>query len=165
MMNEGSMSKSRSRAIGMAVAASLTLGACAEGENEGLSTLIGAGLGAFIGHEIGGHGDGAVIGTVIGTAVGASIGNEVGRKMDERDYLVMARARHEALDSSPSGVASDWTNPDTGNYGTFVPEPAYKESGEYCREYTQTITVGGETEKGYGTACRRPDGSWQIISG
>lgn len=33
---------------------------------------------------------------------------------------------------------------------------------DYCREYTQTFTVGGETQKGYGTACLQPDGSWEI---
>lgn len=34
----------------------------------------------------------------------------------------------------------------------------------YCREYTQSFTVGGKTQNGYGTACREPDGSWKIIS-
>ena len=37
------------------------------------------------------------------------------------------------------------------------------ESGQYCREYQQTITVGGKTEQGYGRACRQPDGSWRIV--
>jgi len=37
-------------------------------------------------------------------------------------------------------------------------------SGSYCREFTQTIVVGGRTEEGYGTACRQPDGSWQIVN-
>ncbi len=37
-------------------------------------------------------------------------------------------------------------------------------SGHYCREFQQTITVGGKRERGYGTACRRPDGAWQIVS-
>ena len=32
-----------------------------------------------------------------------------------------------------------------------------------CREFQQTITVGGETRQGYGTACRQPDGSWRIV--
>jgi hypothetical protein len=34
----------------------------------------------------------------------------------------------------------------------------------YCREFTQTFTISGETEKGYGTACLQPDGSWKIVS-
>ena len=37
--------------------------------------------------------------------------------------------------------------------------------GTYCREFQQTVTVGGRTEEAYGTACRQPDGSWKIVSG
>jgi len=35
-------------------------------------------------------------------------------------------------------------------------------SGQYCREYQQTIYVGGQQQQAYGTACRQPDGSWEI---
>lgn len=41
---------------------------------------------------------------------------------------------------------------------------AHAEDKPYCREYTQTFTIAGKTQKGYGTACLQPDGSWQIIS-
>lgn len=37
-------------------------------------------------------------------------------------------------------------------------------SGRYCREFQQTITVGGKAEQAYGTACRQPDGAWEIIN-
>ena len=36
-------------------------------------------------------------------------------------------------------------------------------SGRQCREYQQTVTVGGRTEQAYGTACLQPDGAWEII--
>ncbi len=36
--------------------------------------------------------------------------------------------------------------------------------GDYCREYTKSIRVGGRLESGYGQACRQPDGSWLIVS-
>jgi surface antigen len=29
-------------------------------------------------------------------------------------------------------------------------------------ESRQTITVGGQTQQGYGTACRAPDGQWHV---
>jgi hypothetical protein len=32
----------------------------------------------------------------------------------------------------------------------------------YCREFTQTVTIGNKTQQGWGTACLQPDGSWQI---
>ncbi len=37
-------------------------------------------------------------------------------------------------------------------------------SGRYCREYQHEVTIGGRTERAYGTACQQPDGSWEIIS-
>lgn len=36
-------------------------------------------------------------------------------------------------------------------------------SGRQCREFQQTVTVGGRSEQAYGTACLRPDGSWGIV--
>ena len=140
----------RQRLVRTAAAALLatTLGACADGHSgEPLGTLIGAGLGAWIGSEIGGSGDSRVVG-------------------DRADRLAMAQARYQALEATPSGETTEWINPDSGNSGTFVPEAAYEDdAGQYCREYQQTITVGGQTEQGYGTACRQPDGAWKIVSG
>lgn len=145
----------------------LMLAGCSEtGKNEGVGTLVGAGLGAWIGSEIGGRGDSQVVGAAIGTLVGASIGNSVGRKLDERDRLAMAQTQQYAFESTPSGTSSDWYNPDSGNRGSVTPRPAYQnDAGNYCREYQQTVTVGGETVDGYGTACRQPDGSWKIVNG
>jgi len=36
-------------------------------------------------------------------------------------------------------------------------------AGLPCREFQQTITVGGNREQGYGTACLQADGSWRIV--
>jgi hypothetical protein len=35
--------------------------------------------------------------------------------------------------------------------------------GQGCREYTAPVNVGGRVVQSYGTACPRPDGSWQIV--
>ena len=49
-------------------------------------------------------------------------------------------------------------------WGTVTPQPAYQTAeGTYCREYQTTVTVGGQTESAYGTACRQPDGSWRVV--
>ena len=32
-----------------------------------------------------------------------------------------------------------------------------------CREFQQTITVGGETQEAYGTTCQQPDGRWKVV--
>ncbi len=34
----------------------------------------------------------------------------------------------------------------------------------YCREYSQSVSIGGQRQSSYGTACMQPDGSWQVIS-
>jgi hypothetical protein len=31
-----------------------------------------------------------------------------------------------------------------------------------CREFQQTITVGGTPQAGYGTTCQQPDGTWRV---
>lgn len=36
--------------------------------------------------------------------------------------------------------------------------------GDYCREYTRTVTIGNRREEAYGTACLQPDGQWQIVN-
>lgn len=35
--------------------------------------------------------------------------------------------------------------------------------GRHCREFQQTVTIGGKTEQVYGTACQQQDGAWEIV--
>lgn len=44
-----------------------------------------------------------------------------------------------------------------------VPGPVVVQNADYCREYSSTAIVGGRRVPVYGTACRRPDGSWQFV--
>ena len=96
---------------------------------------------------------------------GASIGSSIGRKLDRADRQYMEITTQQALETNKSGYQSAWVNPDSGNGGTVTPKPAHKNAGDqYCREFTQTVTVAGQTEEAYGTACRQPDGSWRIVN-
>lgn len=49
---------------------------------------------------------------------------------------------------------------------TYVVAPppvvAYRPAPGYCREYTAPIVIGGREVSGYGNACMRPDGSWEL---
>jgi surface antigen len=36
-------------------------------------------------------------------------------------------------------------------------------TGQYCREYRNEVTIGDQTEVAYGTACRMPDGTWEVV--
>ncbi len=37
-------------------------------------------------------------------------------------------------------------------------------SGRQCREFQQTVVIGGKSEQAYGTACLHADGNWEIVS-
>ncbi len=40
-------------------------------------------------------------------------------------------------------------------------QPSYSTAN--CREYSGTITIDGQEQRSYGTACLQPDGSWRIV--
>lgn len=130
---------------------------------EGLGTIMGAVGGGLVGSQIG-KGSGKLAAVGVGTLLGAALGNSLGSTLDKIDMMHYSQTSQTSLETGKSGVAQTWHNPDSGNSGTFTPTRTYQQAdGRYCREYQQTITVGGKTQKGYGTACRQPDGSWQII--
>ncbi|WP_374302496.1 RT0821/Lpp0805 family surface protein [Ferrovibrio sp.] len=142
------------------------LAACANdsGPKQNVGTVLGGVGGAVAGAQFG-KGTGQLVGVAAGTLIGALLGSEVGKSLDRADRSYMDRANQRAFESTPSGTQVSWRNPDSGNAGTVVPQPAYQaQSGEYCREFQQTITVGGQTQQGYGTACRQPDGSWKVMN-
>ena len=144
-------------------AAALLLTGCEGGPKEQFGTVLGAGLGAVAGSQIG-DGRGQLLAIAAGTLLGSLIGSEVGRSLDKADLAYMNQTQQVALETAPSGTSTGWQNPDSGNSGAIVPQPAVQQAdGTYCREFQQTITVGGNTETAYGQACRQPDGQWEII--
>jgi surface antigen len=133
------------------------------GPKETAGTFIGGASGAVIGSQFGG-GSGRLVGVAIGTLAGALIGQEVGRSLDRADRMAMENTAQESLEYSRTGLSRSWRNPDSGHSGSFTPTRTYREpEGRYCREYTQTVMIGGEEHRAYGTACRQPDGSWKIV--
>jgi len=151
--------------IGLLFAA-LGLPGCAPGtgpKQQG-GALLGAGTGALISSAFG-HGHGRLAAVAVGTLAGAMIGQEIGRELDQNDRVVMHRHAQQSLETLPTNQVGSWHNPDTGHSGTLTPTRTYQvASGGYCREYQQTVTVGGHEELAYGTACREADGSWKIIN-
>jgi surface antigen len=143
----------------------LSLTACDYGTKEGIGTLAGAGLGAWAGSSIDNTGSGGVVAVAAGTLIGGLIGNQIGKGLDKVDRQEAGRAQYGGLEYGKSGESRQWYNPDSGNGGSFTPEPAYQnKSGQYCREYQQNITVGGKNETAYGKACRQADGTWKVIN-
>lgn len=140
------------------VVASLLAG-CAndQSQKEQAGMVIGSVLGGVLGSQVG-RGDGRTTAIILGTMAGAAIGGSVGRSMAETDRL---KAAH-ALETVRTGVPSSWVNPDNGNEYKLVPTRTIESSAGPCREYTLDAVVGGRKDQIFGTACRQPDGSWQV---
>ena len=49
-----------------------------------------------------------------------------------------------------------------GIMATMTLTPMKARADDYCREYTREIRVGGRVQQGWGSACLRPDGQWEI---
>ena len=143
----------------------LMAAACAQngqyGTKQTIGGLGGAAAGGLLGAQIG-SGKGQLAATAAGVLIGALIGSEIGRSMDDVDRLKAERAYGQAS-TAPIGQSIAWDNPNTGNSGTVTPiREGTKSTGEYCREFQQTVVIGGRQEDAYGVACRQPDGSWKI---
>src|SRR5919109_946604 len=139
----------------------LLMGCESTGPKSAVGGLGGAAAGGLLAAALGGKGTAIAAGTILGGLVGGAIGD----RLDAADRQRANAAAAQALESTPSGQSVAWRNPDSGNTGAVTPVRTYQTAtGQYCREYTQTITIGGEKHKSYGTACREPDGSWKIVN-
>jgi surface antigen len=152
--------------VALGLVAALSLGGCANrdyGTKQTVGALAGAGAGGLLGAQIG-KGKGQLAATAAGTVLGAFLGNEVGKSLDRADRLYAGKAQYQALEYAPAGNDVAWQNPDSGHYGSVRPLRTYQAtSGAYCREFQQQAAIGGEVQAVYGTACRQPDGQWQVI--
>jgi len=153
-------------ALMMMAVALFGMTACETLEGRGDKELVGGASGAVIGGILGSHvgdGSGQRWATGAGVLLGALLGSEVGRSLDKADMAYAQKANSQAH-VAPVGETITWNNPDSGNYGSVTPtRDGYSSSGRYCREYQQTVVVGGREEDAYGTACQQPDGSWEIV--
>ena len=131
------------------------------GQKQTMGTLGGAAVGGLVGAQFG-SGGGQVAAAIGGALIGGLIGSHIGQQLDEADRIRAQQAMNQAH-AAPIGQQIAWNNPNTGNSGTITPvRDGTSGGGQYCREYQQTIVVGGKSEQAYGTACRQPDGSWEI---
>ena len=83
------------------------------------------------------------------------------------DYMTETQQRaHESAQitatTAPVGQAIQW-NEGNMNGRVTATRDGTSSSGRYCREFQQVVNVGGQKEESYGTACRQPDGSWEIV--
>ena len=134
------------------------------GSKSTIGMLLGAAIGGLAGSQIGG-GRGQLAATGVGVLLGAIVGAEIGKSMDKVDKTYATKAAQSSFEHSKNGTSTTWNNPNTGNYGSTTPIKTYQvANGRYCREYQTEVTVGGKTERAYGTACRQADGSWELMN-
>ncbi|HEY4135051.1 MAG TPA: RT0821/Lpp0805 family surface protein [Alphaproteobacteria bacterium] len=151
--------------VSMAALMGLSVVACDSmgGPKQTGGALLGGIGGAVAGAQFG-QGSGQIAAAAVGTLLGALVGSEVGRSLDKADMTYANQANQQAQ-SAPIGQNIQWSNPQSGNYGTITPvrEGTDSSTGAYCREFQQTVTIGGKAESAYGTACRQPDGTWKVV--
>lgn len=134
-------------------------------ETTGPKTAIGGLGGATVGGLLAATAGGDAAGIAAGTILGGLIGGAIGSGLDAQDRQYAQQAAHNAFEYVPSGASVPWHNPDSGHSGQYLPTRTYQTAeGRYCREYQQTVIIHGRQQSSYGTACRQPDGSWQIVN-
>ena len=126
------------------------------------TTSGNAGTGALIGSQFG-SGSGRLAATAGLGLLGAILGAGAGESMDRADAVYLGQTTQQGLEYAPSGAQLGWQNPNSGNYGTITPQASYQSPNGVCREFNQTVIVGGQQQNAYGTACRQPDGSWKMV--
>jgi surface antigen len=132
-------------------------------DSQTVGQVLGGVTGAFIGSQFG-EGSGKVVAGAAGALLGAWAGSKIVQGMNSADRSAYDDASKRAS-TAPLNQPITWYNPQTGNQGTITPTREGRTAdGSACREYQQTVTIGGKTEKAYGTACKQPDGSWKIIN-
>lgn len=135
----------------------LGVGRC---DRELIGQILGGAAGAAAGSQIG-AGTGRVVAIAGGTLAGFLLGGEIGRTMDRADQL----CADQILEFAPDGQPVAWTDPRSDGAYEVLPQGTFEaRDGRYCREYTARSRVGGRDVQTYGTACRQPDGSWQIVN-
>ena len=115
---------------------------------------IGAAGGAVIGQAIGHSTEATLIGLAVGTMLGYIVGNE----MDKFDRQQL----NQVYESAPSGQASSWRNPDSGNQYVVTPQPAVQSAKGPCRRAEIQAIIDGQPQTTYSTACRDDNGQWVL---
>jgi len=153
------------------------------GDNSFFGTAIGASLGGYLGSTMG-RGSGRLATTGAGVFLGGLVGNSIGSSMDRTQSYPSGGGYYAPYYQTysyyePTYVAPEappppqvvYVQPTVVEYRP-IETPVYVQEGyvggqgaapeRHCREFTQTIKIDGQVHESYGTACLRPDGTWQI---
>ena len=136
---------------------SVSIGRC---NRETLGAVLGAVAGGAVGAKLV-EGDNKILASIGGAVVGGLIGGNIGRAMDQVDQGCVG----QILERAPTGSPIAWRDPDHGMDYNVTPSRTYKDAdGRHCREYQTSTVIGGKVESAKGTACRKPDGTWETAN-
>ena len=158
------------RKVLVSVLCVVTLAACAQPGKQGRAPSDEAGVNGGTASTPGstqpGSGSDPAVIPAPGVVLASLLGGPVGAALDRADEVALDHTTQNALETKPTNQPVQWNNPDTGHYGTIMSVRTYQpHPGNLCREFQQTVVVGGQREQAYGTACRQPDGTWKIQQG
>ena len=139
----------------LVVASSALLTACGTASQTG-------GPGGLLGTQSG-QGSGKVASTIIEAMNGGLVGGTVGTGLTDREKRNALEAEYKALEYTASGQKVAWQG-DSGHSGEAVAAQPYRVGSQDCRQYTQTVVIGGASSTARGTACRNADGSWTPLT-
>lgn len=129
-------------------------------KREAIGAVLGGVVGGVAGSELG-KGEHREVATIAGALIGVLVGKSIGRSLDRADQYCAGQTLEYAGDRQ----AVEWQDPDTRAHYRVTPTSTYEaRDGRYCREYTSQATIGGQQQQTYGTACRQPDGAWEVVN-
>lgn len=110
-----------------------------------------------------GGGNAKLAATGTGTLVGAFLAKD-SDSLAKSDIAKRDEAARGAY-AAPIGEKVTWTNAESGHSGSVISiRDGWNNAGEYCREFRQEIGLRDRTLLSYGTACKRSDGSWSVVT-
>lgn len=139
------------------LAAALAAGGCAtSGAGGGLSSG-----GALVGQFAAGKGPAAPAPQALLAAMGNGlVAGAAARPLVDTERRRALQAEYQALEYSQAGQPVSWKSERGDLTGEVVAYQPYRVGSQDCRQYTHTVTYGGQSKSAGGTACRNPDGSW-----
>jgi surface antigen len=83
------------------------------------------------------------------------------KQLSDKSRAEAAAAQFHALQFGRVGAPRNWVG-DNGQSGAVTVGPYVRVNLIDCRDFTHTVTAGGQQYTKKGTACREADGSWQV---
>lgn len=78
--------------------------------------------------------------------------------LTEIDVSLAQRLLQRTLDHAVDGTTRRWTNDESGHSGAITPMRSYVAStGQYCRDYREDLSIGGQSRSYHYSACRDED--------